>query len=154
MDEAQDQSCDLGLESVCDCPDTAGFVCRDNTCDWNYLDGYPYLPECYAANGDALTIGDVTIEGDELVVGVSYGGGCESHDVVLCWPDQTFAESNPVQAMLELFHDDHDDPCDAVIEEERRFSLVPLRQAWTDSYGSPHGSYVIVLGAATVTDTF
>jgi hypothetical protein len=129
-------------------------VCENHTCGWNYVDEYPYLPQCYAADGDALTIGEVTIDGDELVVDVAYGGGCESHDVILCWPDQTFAESNPVQAMLELFHDDHDDPCDAVIEEERRFSLVPLRQAWTDSYGSEHGSYLIHLGAETVTDTF
>lgn len=36
IDEAQSMECDLGLGSTCDCPDTGGFDCVDNTCTWLY----------------------------------------------------------------------------------------------------------------------
>jgi hypothetical protein len=63
-------------------------------------------------------------------------------------------ESNPVQVALELFHDAHDDACDAWITEERSFSLLPLQQAWKESYGSGPGEIVIHLGSTTVSWKF
>ncbi len=36
-------------------------------------------------------------------------------------------------------HDDGDDPCDAVLTEERVFDLRPLHDAYVDAYG-PIGS--------------
>lgn len=141
LEEVQEMECDAGLSSVCDCPETAGFRCDDGTCAHNYIDDYPYLPVCHAADGDMLTVDAASIEGDELIVTVSYGGGCETHDIDLCWPDQSFMESYPVQVQLELLHDGHDDACDAYLTEDRRFSLSPLAQAYRDAYG----------GAGTVT---
>lgn len=146
IDEANEGECDLGLASVCDCPITAGFRCDEGTCVHNYVDDYPYLPVCYADRGDSLSIDGAVIEGDDLVVTVGYGGGCESHDIVLCWPDQAFAESYPVQASLELFHDAHDDMCDAYLTEDRRLSLAPLSAAWHDAYGAGSGSITIHIG--------
>ena len=150
LDEASERECDLALTSTCDCPATAGFLCQDGMCAWNYVDAYPYLPVCQASDGDSFTVDDVTIEGDELVVGVGYSGGCETHDFTLCWPDQTFMESNPVQVALELFHDAHHDTCEAGIIEDRHFSLFPLRAAYADAYGAKKGTIVIHVAGSSL----
>ena len=154
LDEASERECDLALTSTCDCPAAAGFLCQDGTCAWNYVDAYPYLPVCHTSDGDSFTVDSVAVEGDELVVSLGYSGGCEAHDFTLCWPDQTFMESHPVQVSLELFHDAHHDTCEAWITEERRFSLMPLQAAYAASYGSKVGTIVIHVAGTTASWTF
>lgn len=146
-------ACDLGLEGTCDCPEAYGFECADGTCEWDYSAG-AYLPDCHADQGDPYDVGGVSLDGDTLTVSVSAGGGCEDHDWVLCWPDGVFAESDPVQAFLEVWHDDHDDPCDAIISEDVPFDLVPLRTAWQASYGSGPGTIVVSVGGESVEYAF
>ena len=36
LHEAAAAGCELGLTSTCDCPDTGGFDCVDETCTWAY----------------------------------------------------------------------------------------------------------------------
>jgi hypothetical protein len=36
MAEGQAMSCELGLDSTCDCPDTGGFDCVEGSCAWLY----------------------------------------------------------------------------------------------------------------------
>lgn len=111
------------------------------------------LPEpfstCSTADGDPFEVDGVSITGDVLTVDVGYGGGCEDHDFVVCWPEPAFMESDPVQARLELYHDAHDDTCDAFLTEARTFDLTPLRDAWIDAYGGPSGTIVVHVGAFT-----
>ena len=153
LDEASERECELGT-SPCDCPAAAGFVCQEGTCAWNYVDAYPYLPVCHTIDGDSFDVDSVTVDGDELVVSLGFGGGCEAHDFTLCWPDQTFMESHPVQVSLELFHDAHHDTCEAWVTEERRFSLRPLGAAYTASYDAKKGTIVIHLAGSTTSWTF
>jgi len=152
--EGQALECELVPASVCDCPPADGFDCVEGTCAWNYVDSDPYLPVCFEADGDAFTIDLVSLDGDDLVVEVGYSGGCQEHDFELCWPDQVFMESYPVQAQLELWHDDHDDACDAWLYEELRFDLGVMEQAFTDSYGSTTGTITLHLGGFTVDHIF
>jgi hypothetical protein len=83
---------------------------------------------------DAYQLGGVEAPRLALKAMVTYGGGCEQHrmDLVL-WGG--WMESFPVQINALITHDDGDDPCDAVISEERRFDLLPLREAYEDAYG-------------------
>jgi hypothetical protein len=37
IDQAGGLGCDLGLGSICPCPEADGFACEDGTCTWNYL---------------------------------------------------------------------------------------------------------------------
>lgn len=111
------------------------------------------LSECDGDAGHAFdvggfdTSGDVaSIDGDTLFVTVGYGGGCETHEWSLCWPDQSFMESEPVQVSLEIFHGGPADMCEAYLTEELEFDLGPLKQAWKDSYGDGPG--VILVGVA------
>ena len=59
-----------------------------------------------------------------------------------------------MQVSLELFHDAHDDTCEAWVTEERRFSLLPLRAAYTASYGAKEGKIVIHVAGSTTSWTF
>ncbi|MCB9673560.1 MAG: hypothetical protein H6737_00505 [Alphaproteobacteria bacterium] len=113
-----------------------------------------YLPVCTAADGDPYTVTGASIAGDTLSVDVEYGGGCAMHDWTLCWPDATFAESNPVQVTLDLLHDDHDDACDAVVLDTIELDLAPLRQAWRDAYAQTSGTITVHLGGSTATYSF
>lgn len=148
--DAFDHECEVGFTSVCDCPEAAGFRCDAGTCAWNYVSDYPYLPQCSAASGDPLTIQSAVLKGDELVVDVTSSGGCVAHDYTLCWPAQAFAESKPVQAMLEIFHDDHDDECDAIVKETLHLSVAPLQAAYAESYQSKTGTIRIQLDKYTL----
>ena len=62
-------------------------------------------------------------------------GGCVEHDYQL-YISETFAESNPVQTWAYLVHDDADDPCDSIYEEELLFSIQPIVDHYIEMYGS------------------
>jgi hypothetical protein len=109
--------------------------------------GPELLSNCAAADGDTLSF-DVgaTIEGDTLSLPVGYGGGCETHAFQLCWPDQSFMESMPVQVALEVWHDANQDSCDMYWMEVLEFDLTPLREAYVTGYGESGTIMVNVAG--------
>jgi len=119
-----------------------------------YLPLPEYLPPCSADQGDPYTIDSASISDDHLVVDTSASGGCADHTWTLCWPDGAFMESWPVQARLDLLHDDHDDPCDSIVQETVRFDLAPMREAYDDMVGSEHGTILLHLHDTTNTYTF
>ena len=82
---------------------------------------------------DGYDLGAINLEGDFLDLELSYGGGCADHevDVVLRGP---WLESFPVQANMEIAHEDNDDPCDAFLTETRSFDLRPVRAAYLATY--------------------
>lgn len=150
---AEDESCDVGMDSTCDCPEADGFDCVDGYCAWNYVTGSETLAACDGDTGDTFDVTSVAIDGDLLNVGVAYAGGCQTHEWTLCWPDQVFMESDPVQASLEILHDAHGDSCEAWIEETIQLDLSPLASAWQGAYGASSGTIVVhVAGQSVVYD--
>jgi len=71
-------------------------------CNEEEIDPTPQdFSDCDNTGGDAYDFGTVNIDGendesyiedDTLIVPVSYGGGCEDHTFVICWPEQAFLE--------------------------------------------------------------
>jgi len=118
-------------------------------------DGMPdSLSDCNATDGDHTEINAVSVEGDALIVTVSYSGGCEVHDFVLCWPDQSFTEGIPIGAYLDVWHDAHGDMCEAYVTEARRFDLMPLRESYEASYPGGEPEISITLGGEVATYTW
>lgn len=118
---------------------------------------------CHATDGFAYEIvatdtaaSPVRVVGNTLEVDVAYGGGCEEHVFAICWPDQSFQESDPVQAGLEVWHGGTPDMCDAYLFETLSFDLAPLHDRWQAQYGADGGEIVLnVQGAPSpVTYTF
>lgn len=93
---------------------------------------------------DPYTLGDVNIDGSILRADVTYSGGCERHpmDLVL-WGG--WLESFPVQINALITHDDRDDPCDAIVSEDRAFDLRGLARAYAEAYGSSGGAPLRVI---------
>jgi len=82
---------------------------------------------------DSATINEVSIDGDQLHLEVTYSGGCATHEFEL-YGSRVLLESYPVQAEILLSHDANDDPCDAITTEELVFDLLPLKQAYLQAY--------------------
>lgn len=116
------------------------------------------LPEefsdCSAADGDEISVDGASISGDTLSVDVGHGGGCETHEYSICWPDQTFMESEPVQVNLEIYHDANGDMCDAYFTSTLTFDLTPLKTAWQDAYQQESGTITVHVDGQTVEYTF
>lgn len=110
--------------------------------------------DCTTAEGDAFDLTGLAIASDVLTADVGYGGGCETHDFTLCWPEPAFAESEPVQATLEITHDAHGDSCEAYFEGPVSFDLTPLREAWIGAYGGTTGTILVHVGAFTADYSF
>ena len=104
------------------------------------------LRVCRSVDGYDTTILQVADTTDGLLrMEVSYGGGCEAHDFELCWPEQAFLESEPVQVALELLHTGIPDPCYASIVEEIQLDVTPMADAWRDAYRSDSGEMLLLV---------
>jgi len=101
---------------------------------------------------DKIAVEGVEQVGDDLEVDVSFGGGCEEHRFSICWPDQAFLESDPVQVDAVMWHDvdDRRGRCDAIVYRTVSFPLAALYEAYEASYGAP-GEVVVNLGRQSVT---
>lgn len=108
------------------------------------LDGPPV--EGYPA--DLVVLGGATLDPPYLVLETRYGGGCGRHDLdVVVLP--AWRESYPVQVDLDLAHEDHDDPCDALVDRTVRFDLTPLAEAYGARYGTGPGALELHLAPAS-----
>ncbi|MGC6419117.1 MAG: hypothetical protein ACON3Z_18465 [Bradymonadia bacterium] len=101
--------------------------CREDT---DYIrDGFQY---------DA-----VRIDGDTLLLSVSYSGGCETHIFGGCFG--SFLESSPVQVPVTISHDANGDICEAIVSEVIELDLMPLQEAYRAAYGVEEGQMFLNL---------
>lgn len=126
-----------------------GNVASGDGCDANCeVEGSGAIAVCQEPYPkDPLVVESAVIDGDSLLVGVQFGGGCEQHELGFCW-DGAFAESDPVQVWTQISHESFDDPCDALLSLQLNFDLVPLKTAWQQSYQQQSGTIVIHLAGA------
>jgi hypothetical protein len=76
---------------------------------------------------DVLTINSASIEKDELVMSVSYSGGCRDHIIDL-YSYTGIMKSNPPQMNLVLSHNANGDMCEAYITKNIRFDLSKIKE--------------------------
>lgn len=93
---------------------------------------YPVMHEPGACPGLAASIESARVDGDQLVVTMSYGG-CSTPRIWACW-DGTFLESFPVQAPIAI-HYEPGGSCDALQTQTERFDLGAVIDAYADAYG-------------------
>ncbi len=135
--------CSLSL-GACDSPKADG-DCAPDECEANTL------ALCEGGPGDdPVTILSAAIEGDLLMLEVSYGGGCEEHVFGGCW-DGGFDLSQPPGASFSLWHDANKDGCEAALEEMIELSLAPMKLAYQD--GDPELSGTILVNVEGFDET-
>ena len=71
---------------------------------------------------DAFEINDVKVENENLLVEVSYSGGCEEHEFELIWPE-VITMIFPPDFGVTLTHNDNEDSCDAYLTETLVFDI-------------------------------
>lgn len=70
------------------------------------------------------------MEGDRLLLAVSYSGGCEEH-IFNLYSDGRYAKSYPPQLTLFLEHIDNNDRCRAMIQKELVFDITDAQYPGT-----------------------
>ncbi len=98
------------------------------------------------AGDGSVGVSDVTLSGDSLTLTVQHSGGCKTHEYGLCW-NQSFLESNPVQAQLRVLHQDNGDSCEAIVSNTLTFDLAGLKAAYRAGYQSQTGTVILRIGA-------
>jgi hypothetical protein len=87
------------------------------------------VPRCTGAPAtDAFSLGNVSSEGDELLVRVTTGGGCAAHSFSACW-DGELIDTSPQTIVVLMSHDAHGDPCDALLSHDLRIDLAPILES-------------------------
>lgn len=79
---------------------------------------------------DSFRLLESNVEGDNLILLVQYGGGCEAHE----WKLKTngaYAKSLPPKITLNLEHNANGDRCRALLTDTIEFNLEPVRYLGT-----------------------
>ena len=75
------------------------------------------------SSSDAFNLLDVKIEGTNLLVKVSYSGGCSEHKFNIVWPEVIIQIYPPTISVI-LNHDNNGDQCEAMITKTLSFDLT------------------------------
>lgn len=139
--------------NTCYC-ESGSWACTEIACDNNGNNSSDSLGlqigEC-DTDTDPLAVDSAKISGDQLVVGVSYSGGCKEHGITACW-DGTFLESNPVQARLVLEHDANGDTCEAYLQETLTIDLSSMKDSYKSGYQTESGTIFVQVDQAESLD--
>jgi hypothetical protein len=76
--------------------------------------------------GAAYHIDSTQVNGDILSVFVNYSGGCQEHSFEL-YSNGMYAKSLPPQLLLCLRHDNKEDACRELINQELKFNIIKLK---------------------------
>lgn len=79
----------------------------------------------FPEKNDQTNIQSAKIKGNNLILEVSYGGGCEEHDFSLVG-SQMISKSLPPIRAIKLVHDAHEDKCKAIIMKTLTFDISNL----------------------------
>jgi len=95
----------------------------------------PSVEICTGNEIDEYDLESLSVDGDDLDIGVFYSGGCADHDFTLCW-DGGWSRSDPKIVNLYLVHDGNGDTCEAWINETVTFDVSLIADEILDAYPS------------------
>lgn len=78
---------------------------------------------------DAFEIEKAKIAGDQLLLSVAYGGGCENHIFAAYSTGQPYG-GPPANIDIFISHNANNDPCEAYLSKELEIDLSPLKKAY------------------------
>ena len=78
-----------------------------------------------AAESDPFKLESVSTEGTVVTAVVRYAGGCKEHRFSVYW-DGVATKSLPPQMVVNLYHDDQNDTCEAYPTDTVRFNAQEL----------------------------
>ena len=91
----------------------------------------------------------MSLTGNVLNLSVSYSGGCETHDFVLCW-DEMYIKTQPMKIELYLSHNANNDTCEAWETETLDYDLTPVPLHYNNANQTTTGDLLVVLNNQNV----
>lgn len=79
----------------------------------------------FSKTNDSYKLEEVKIEGNFMILKVSYSGGCEQHDFRLIGSEMLSKSLPPIRA-IQLVHDSKGDKCKSIVNETLKFSISNL----------------------------
>lgn len=93
---------------------------------------------------DRYRVRKATVARDVFHLSVSYSGGCAEHEFQFV-ASRRFLESEPPKVQTLLAHAGSSDPCDALVSEELRFDLTPLKDHYRRTSRRESGTLILLL---------
>ena len=94
-------------------------------------------------NNDVCFIQDADIEGNFILITVSYSGGCKNHLFDLYANQFESLGNSNHQTNLILKHNSNNDHCKKIIEERLCFDLYPLKKKCQQDFKLKKGSILL-----------
>ena len=85
------------------------------------------------------------VEKSNLLLSLTYSGGCKEHKFELVAWNYFVRRPNEIQADILLSHDSNSDSCKAIIKEELCFDLSPMKSEYQKFFQSTTGTIVLLL---------
>ena len=120
----------------------AGLGCNESALEPNVREANVVVVDDRNWGNDPFVVNSAAIEGNQLVLEVSYSGGCRDHAFTLVI-SSSFRESDPVQLSAELAHNANDDICEAWLTDSRVFELDLIRTRYQQFYEPGPGRVIL-----------
>jgi len=102
---------------------------------------------------DSVSIEQIEIKNDLLIIHFSYLGGCEVQSLNL-FSENTFQESLPVQLRMRLINQTNSDSCQNVINEKVSFDLKSVADFYKSVYRTDKGVIIFSIYDSDLTKYF
>lgn len=122
---------------VCGCQSDDGIATDDRAGSTTILRAPPIK------KSDPFDLIEVKRQETVLTVVVGYGGGCQPHTFSIYW-NGSYADSMPLQAVVDLYHDGQGDTCEAYLTDTLTFEL---KDVFRGEYDVENGVHLTVRNA-------
>lgn len=82
---------------------------------------------------DPLQFNKASVDGDKLLLNLSYSGGCRTHEIEL-FALKSIEKTNPARVTVLISHNSKDDLCEAYITKDYKFDLSALKDYAINHY--------------------
>lgn len=80
---------------------------------------------------DAFTVDNALVDGDKLMMYVSYGGGCKSH-VFKAFASNAYMKSMPPKLSVFIEHNSNEDMCKSIVKDTLVFDISTIKYPGKD----------------------
>jgi hypothetical protein len=103
---------------------------------------------------DALTILSTSLAGDTLSVTAQASGGCEDHEVGLCWDGSFISSSTGTMTGITMWHESNDDPCESIVSLAAEVDVTPIQTDYNTTFSTTTGTVVLDIDPGSSTETY
>lgn len=119
-----------GLVASCNCKKK---VSKETDLKSNLTTNKVIIQPGYTApkTNDQFTVDNAVVDGDNLIMYVSYGGGCKDHEFK-AYASDVYMKSMPPKLGLNIEHNANEDLCKAIVKDTITFDISTIKYPGKD----------------------